>query len=327
MTPRASRPAPEDAAPDDAVPDVAAPGVAVSDELFAPVTPEVELCYQTFGDPGGDPLLLVMGLGGPMTWWDPGLCRMLAELGFYVVRYDNRDTGRSTKIAHRVRRRDLLRGFATGRARTAYSLSDLGDDAVALLDHLGLEKAHLAGVSMGGMIAQTVAIEHPHRVLSLTSIMSTTGKRTVGWQHPQLLPALIAPRRPGREAYVNASAAMWKLIGSPDHPVDLDDQRARAEETFDRGFSASGVMRQMLAIVTQPNRTPRLRGLTVPTTVIHGLADPMVHVSGGRATAAAIPGAELLLVPGMGHDLPPALHRTYADAIRKAANRAGRQAG
>lgn len=298
-------------------------GIPVSEELFAPVSPGVELCYQTFGDPSGDPLLLVMGLGGPMTWWDPDLCRLLADDGFHVVRYDNRDTGRSTKVAHRVRRSDLLRGFATGRARTAYTLTDLADDAVALLDHLGLEQAHLAGVSMGGMIAQTVAIEHPDRVLSLTSIMSTTGKRTVGWQSPQLLPMLIAPRRPGREAYVNASAAMWKVIGSPEHPVALEDQRARAEETFDRGFSASGVMRQMLAVVTQENRTSRLRSLSIPATVIHGLADPMVHVSGGRATAAAIPGAELLLVPGMGHDLPPALFETYADAIRATADRAG----
>lgn len=297
--------------------------VPVSEELFAPVSPGVELCYQTFGDPAADPLLLVMGLGGPMTWWDPQLCRMLAARGFFVVRYDNRDTGRSTKIPHRVRRSDLVRGFATGRTRTAYTLRDLGDDAVALLDHLGIEQAHLAGVSMGGMVAQTVAIEHQARVLSLTSIMSTTGKRTVGWQSPQLVPMLVAPRRPGREAYVQASAAMWKVIGSPDHPVDHDLRQARAEETYDRGFSASGVMRQMLAIVTQPNRTPQLRRLTVPATVIHGLADKMVHVSGGRATAAAIPGAELLLVPGMGHDLPPTLFETFADAIRSTADRVG----
>jgi pimeloyl-ACP methyl ester carboxylesterase len=134
-----------------------------SDELFAPIHRQVELCYQTFGDPDDEPLLLVMGLGGPMTWWDPELCRMLAERGFFVIRYDNRDTGRSTKIRHRVRRTDLVRGFATGRTRTAYTMSDLASDAVALLDHLGIDAAHLAGVSMGGMIAQTVAIEHPAR--------------------------------------------------------------------------------------------------------------------------------------------------------------------
>lgn len=297
-------------------------GVPTSEELFAPVSPGVELCYQTFGDPAGDPLLLVMGLGGPMTWWDPELCEMLADRGFYVVRYDNRDTGRSTKIPHRVHRGDLARGFATGHARTAYTLTDLAADAAALLDHLGIGAAHLVGVSLGGMIAQTVAIDHPARVLSLTSIMSTTGKRTVGWQHPQLLPMLVAPRRPGREAYVRASAAMWKVIGSPDHPVDHEAREARARETFDRGFSTHGVMRQMLAVVTQPNRTARLRGLSIPTTVIHGLADKMVHVSGGRATAAAIPGAELLLIPGMGHDLPPTLFETYADTIRATADRA-----
>lgn len=296
--------------------------VTVSEELFAPISPDVELCYQTFGDPEDDPLLLVMGLGGPMTWWDPELCAMLARRGFFVIRYDNRDTGRSTKVRHRVRRTDLVRGYATGSARTAYSMGDLARDAVALLDHLGIAAAHVVGVSMGGMIAQTMAVEHPTRVLSLTSIMSTTGKRTVGWQSPQLLPMLIAPRTPGREPYVKTSATMWGLIGSPDFPTDHDERERRAGETFDRGFSASGVMRQMLAIVTQPNRTSRLRSVPVPSAVIHGLSDKMVHVSGGRATAAALPGCELVLVPGMGHDLPAQLFETFTDVIRRTADRA-----
>ena len=149
-----------------------------------PVGNEVELCYQTFGDPDDEPLLLVMGLGGPMTWWDQAFCEQLAGAGFHVVRYDNRDTGRSSRVAAPVRRDQLVRAFATGRARTPYTMSDLAGDAVALLDHLGLESAHLVGVSMGGMIAQTIAVEHPTRVRSLTSISSTTGRRTVGWQHP-----------------------------------------------------------------------------------------------------------------------------------------------
>ena len=294
--------------------------VAVSSELFAPGAPGVELCYQTFGDPDDEPLLLVMGLGGPMTWWDPALCRMLAERGFYVIRYDNRDTGRSTKVAGRVSRTMLIRAFSGRHVRTPYGLADMAADAFALLDHLGLESAHVAGVSMGGMIAQTMAIEHPERVRSLTSIMSTTGKRTVGWQHPSLLPNLLG-HKAGREAYIEASVRTWKLIGSPGYPEPVERTRRDAGETYDRGVTASGTLRQMIAILTQPNRSPRLRALTVPALVVHGLADKMVHVSGGRATAAAIPRAELLLIDGMGHDLPPALFETFADGIRRTASR------
>jgi pimeloyl-ACP methyl ester carboxylesterase len=299
----------------------------VSDELLAPVGNEVELCYQTFGDPDGEPLLLVMGLGGPMTWWDTVLCRMLATEGFYVIRYDNRDTGRSTRVRARVKRGQLVRAFAGRRVRAPYTMADLAGDAVALLDHLGLASAHVVGISMGGMIAQTVAIEHPRRVRSLTSIMSTTGRRTVGWQDPRLLPSLIAPRKPGRDSYVATSAAFWQVIGSPGFPVDPEILTTRAGDTFDRGYSASGMMRQMMAILTQPDRTPRLRSLRVPALVIHGLADKMVHVSGGRSTAAAIPGAELVLVDGMGHDLPPELFDTFVEAIARTADRAADRAG
>ncbi len=295
---------------------------AVSDELLAPVGNEVELCYQTFGEADGEPLLLVMGLGGPMTWWDRELCRMLATEGFYVVRFDNRDSGRSTRIRARVSRAQLLRAFSGRRARAPYSMSDLAGDAVALLDHLGLESAHVAGISMGGMIVQTIAVEHPRRVRSLTSIMSTTGKRTVGWQDPRLLPSLIAPRKPGRESYVETSVAFWDVIGSPAYPTDRERLAERAGETFDRGYSASGMLRQMMAILTQPDRTHRLRSLRVPALVVHGTADKMVHVSGGRSTAAAIPGAELLLVDGMGHDLPPALFESFVEAIARTADRA-----
>jgi pimeloyl-ACP methyl ester carboxylesterase len=298
------------------------PEIAVSDELFAPVNQGIELCYQTFGDPDDDPLLLVMGLGGPMNWWDPELCRMLAARGFFVIRYDNRDTGRSTRLPGRVKRSTLVRAFTGSRVRAPYSMADLADDGFGLLDHLGIEAAHVVGVSMGGMIVQTMAITQPRRVRSLTSIMSTTGKRTVGWQHPSLLPVLIGSRGVGRAAYVKSSAATWKLIGSPGYPQSDEAVEKRAGETYDRGVSASGVMRQMLAVLTQPNRGARLHSLHVPALVIHGLADRMVHVSGGRATAAAIPGAELLLIDGMGHDLPTELFETFAAAIRRTADRA-----
>ena len=296
--------------------------VAESEELFAPVARGVELCYQTFGDPDDDPLLLVMGLGGPMNWWDPELCRALARAGFYVVRYDNRDIGRSTLLEGRVRRSTLVRAFAGARVRAPYDLRDLAEDAFGLLDHLGLASAHVVGVSMGGMIVQTMAITRPDRVRSMTSIMSTTGKRTVGWQHPSLLPRFLAGRKPGREAYVRGSVAFWTLIGSPGFPQDREEVAKRAGETYDRGVNPHGVMRQMLAVVTQTGRSERLRGVRVPTLVIHGMADKMVHVSGGRATAAAVPGAELLLIDGMGHDLPPELFRTFVAAIRRTADRA-----
>jgi pimeloyl-ACP methyl ester carboxylesterase len=299
----------------------ARPDDAVSEELFAPVGRGIELCYQSFGDPDAEPLLLVMGLGGPMTWWDPELCAAFARAGFYVIRYDNRDTGRSTVLEGRVSRSTLVRAFAGTRVRAPYSMADLADDAFGLLDHLGLASAHVVGVSMGGMIAQTMAIARPERVRSLSSVMSTTGKRTVGWQHPALLPSLVGARKPGREAYVRTSTEFWKLIGSTDYPQSLEELGKRAGETFDRGISTSGVMRQMLAVLTQPNRGPRLRGVRVPTLVVHGLADRMVHVSGGRATAAAIPGSELLLIAGMGHDLPPALFETLVAAVRRNADR------
>jgi pimeloyl-ACP methyl ester carboxylesterase len=300
--------------------------VPVSEELFAPVSPGVKLCYQTFGSPDGDPLVLVMGLGGPMNWWDPELCTMLAEAGFHVVRYDNRDTGRSSRAKGRVSRTQLVRSFVGRGGRPPYTLNDMAADAFGLMDHLGWDSAHIAGVSMGGMIVQTMAIDQPRRVRSMTSIMSTLGKRTVGWQHPAILPALIGPRAAGREAYVASSTRMWQLIGSPGFPTDDAKVRSRAEETYDRGVSASGVLRQMLAILNQPNRSRDLASLRIPAAVVHGSADKMVHVSGGRATARAIPGAELLVIDGMGHDIPAELYETLTDVIRRTADRATRDA-
>jgi len=294
--------------------------VVVSEELTDPVGRDVDICYQTFGTPDDEPLLLVMGLGGPMTWWDPELCELLAERGFYVIRFDNRDSGRSSRGVGRITRTILVRAAAGAPVRVPYSLTDLAADAWGLLDHLGLESAHVCGVSMGGMIAQTMAIARPDRVRSLTSIMSTTGKRTVGWQHPSLLPSLLA-RRSGREGYIELSVKSWKLIGSPGYPTTEERIRARAAETYDRGVTASGTLRQMAAILTQPNRSAKLRALTMPALVVHGLNDKLVHTSGGRATAAAIPGAELLLIDGMGHDLPPSLFESFADAIRRTASR------
>lgn len=297
--------------------------VARSIEQTAVLPNGISLCYDTFGDPNDPAVLLIMGLAGPLTWWSPDLCELLAERGFFVVRFDNRDVGKSTWTngpgGHRT---DVIRGFVRPKSPPPYTLNDMADDGVALLDHLGISKAHVTGVSMGGMIAQTLALDHQDRVLSLVSIMSTTGRRSVGWQDPRLLPRLLARGRADRASYIEQSARTWAAIGSPGYPTPPDETRERAGETFDRGVSTAGVIRQMQAILAQPDRSRALHDLTIPTLVIHGLADRLVHVSGGRATAHAIPGAELLLVPGMGHDLPTALWPTFADGIERTARRA-----
>jgi pimeloyl-ACP methyl ester carboxylesterase len=305
----------------------ASPGaVRVSDEQLARVAPGIDLCYQTFGDPADEALLLVMGLGGPMTWWDPDFCRLLAASGFHVIRFDNRDTGRSSRVRDlgTVTRGGMVRAFLGRGVEPPYTLDDMAEDGFGLLDHLGHESAHVVGISMGGMIAQTMAVNRPDRVLSLTSIMSTTGRRTVGWQDPRLLPMMLA-RRSDRETYVKTSAKLWKLIGSPLYRDTAEQVRERAAQTWDRGVSRAGVARQIGAILAQPDRTSRLRTLDLPALVIHGLDDKMVHVSGGRATSQAIRGSELLLIPGMGHDVPRQLHGTFVDAISRNAERARRQ--
>jgi len=293
-----------------------------TDEAVAHLSNGIDICYDTVGNPKDPALLLVMGLSGPLNWWSPGLCEVLASRGFYVIRYDNRDVGRSTALNDLGGKRlDLVRAFVNRRKAPPYSLDDMAGDAFGLLDHLGIQQAHVTGVSMGGMIAQTMAVIEPDRVLSLVSIMSTTGRRSVGWQHPRLIPMLLNGRRSDRDRVIATSVKTWAMIGSPAYPTPADETRERAAETFDRGISTTGVLRQIQAVLTQPDRTPQLRGLTMPTLVIHGLNDPMVHVSGGRATAQAVPGAELLLIPGMGHDMPRELWPTFADGIERTAQR------
>ncbi len=293
-----------------------------SEELTARLPGGLELCYQTYGDPSARPLLLVMGLGGPMTWWPDALCARLADEGFFVLRYDNRDSGRSTHLdEHRVTQAQVVAAFLGRGTAAPYSLSDLARDGFGLLDHLGLERAHVTGLSMGGMIAQTMAVEEPQRVLSLTSLMSSTGRRRVGWQDPSLLPHLLQRPARTRTAYVERSVEFWRRIASPDYADDDLVALERAEVTWERGVSYAGAARQTLAVLTQPDRTAALGRLRMPSAVVHGLADRMVHVSGGRATARAIPGADLHLVPGMGHDLPTRLFELLTDVVTTTAGR------
>jgi pimeloyl-ACP methyl ester carboxylesterase len=293
-----------------------------SGEQFASLTSGIDICYETFGSPDDPAILLVMGLGGPMGWWSEDFCERLAGHGYFVIRYDNRDTGRSTKLRqHKVGRLDLIRAFA-GLGSPPYGISDLADDAFGLLDHLGIERVHLVGVSMGGMIVQTMAIARPERAMSMTSIMSTTGNRRVGWQHPKIIPAMLSSAGSTRDSYVERSLRTSAILGSPAFPGDEELARARAYETYDRGWTAGGVTRHMLAVLAQSDRTKDLAKLDLPVTVIHGLNDPLVHRSGGKAVANAVPGAEHLEIAGLAHDLPVQLYDTYVDAIVRTAQRA-----
>ncbi len=285
----------------------------------------IEICYETFGDFEDPPVLLVMGLGGPMGWWDSNFCTQLSSRGYFVIRFDNRDTGRSTKLReHRVAKTAILAAFF-GRGSSPYALTDMADDAFGLLDQLGIDRAHVVGVSMGGMIVQTMAIGDPQRVLSLTSIMSSTGNRKVGRQDLRILPLMLKPAGNSLDSYVSASLHSAKAIGSPAFPETEASARARARETYERGWSASGVGRHMTAILTQPDRTRDLKTLDLPATVIHGLRDRLVNPSGGRATADALRGAELIEINGMGHDLPAELHTTFIDAIVRTTKRSTAQ--
>ena len=281
----------------------------------------IEIAYELDGDPADQPILLVMGLGAQLVHWDPDFVAALVRRGFWVIRFDNRDSGLSEKIEGGPEP-DMFRALQGDPSSASYTLSDMAADGIGLLDHLGVEQAHVVGVSMGGMIAQHMAIEHPGRVRSLTSIMSTTGNPDVGQATPQALAALLTPPVEGRDANIERSLGIWRVIGSPGFPLDEAYVRRRAAESFERCFYPVGVSRQLLAVVSSGDRTERLADVRVPTLVLHGEEDPLVPISGGRATAAAIPGAELRSFPGMGHDLPRELFQPIADAIAANAARA-----
>ena len=273
----------------------------------------IEIEYVTEGDPSDPALLLVMGLGAQLTTWPDGFVDGLRQRGFFVIRYDNRDCGLSTKFDGLPDIAALFTG--TDLSSAAYRIEDMADDGAALLAALGIAKAHVVGASMGGMITQALVINHPELFLSACSIMSTTGDRAVGAPTGEAMTALLRPVATSREEAIQASVEASIVIGSPGYPTDVGILRQRAAAAYDRSYCPEGTVRQLGAILGSPDRTEGLHGVDMPFLVVHGEADPLVTPSGGDATAAAVPGSKLLTFPGMGHDLPEALWGTITDAI------------
>ncbi|MGZ3402504.1 MAG: alpha/beta fold hydrolase [Phenylobacterium sp.] len=268
---------------------------------------DVEIEYESFGDDRPEAILLVNGLGSQMTRWPEAFCEKLVAKGYRAIRFDNRDTGLSTWPTE------------------AYTLADMARDAIAVLDATGVKKAHIAGVSMGGMIVQRIALDHPDRVLSMTSIMSTTGAPEAFKSTPEAAAGLNLPPPDPKadfEAFVQNRMANAVTIGSPAYPWTAAENRARVIAEYERAFNPKGVVRQRNAVGADGDRTAALKGLKLPVVVLHGADDPLLMKIGGEATAAAIPGAELRIIPGMGHDLPPGLYDVFVDAITAAASRA-----
>jgi pimeloyl-ACP methyl ester carboxylesterase len=275
----------------------------------------VELEYEVVGDPDARPLLLVQGLGAQLVSIEDGFCAELAARGFMVVRFDNRDVGLSSHL-DAAAAPDFAAVWEGDRSSVAYMLEDMADDAAGLLDAIGVGRAHVAGISLGGMIAQLVAIRHPDRVRSLASIMSTTGNRQVGQPSAEGAGVLFTPMPVERDRYLEQAVENAKLaLAGSVFPFDPDAIRRAAARGYDRAWYPAGVGRQLAAVLAATDRTGALRSLRVPTLVVHGDADRLVGVSGGEATAAAVPGARLLRIAGLGHELPPGVWATVADAI------------
>jgi pimeloyl-ACP methyl ester carboxylesterase len=285
----------------------------------------IDLCYEIFGEADAEPMLLIMGLGAQMIQWDDNFCRQLADRGFRVIRFDNRDIGKSSKLSggKRLTPFELLKlRFLKIPVAAPYKLSDMARDTIGLMDALKIRSAHLVGVSMGGMIAQEIAITFPERVRSLTSIMSTTGNPKVPPPTRQATAMLMAPPVTTKQEYLERFAQTWKILRVGSFPEDEALDRTRAERNFERGLDPAGVGRQLRAILASGSRKQRLGSVKAPTLVIHGTLDPLVRPEGGQDTAASIPGAKLLMIEGMGHALPIPMWPQIIDAIDQHAHAA-----
>jgi len=269
--------------------------------------------YETFGDPKGQPLLLIMGLGAQMTTWEDEFCAQLADRGFHVIRFDNRDVGLSTWMED-AGDPDMASAFS-GNPQAAYELDDLAADAAGLLESLDIPAAHIVGASMGGFIAQLVAINHPENVLSLTSIMSGPGGTDAVPPKPEGAAILVVSPPETREERVEQAMSFRRVLLGPADPFDEAHERARATRSVDRAYYPPGVGRQLLAILAAKSRMERLRQVRVPTLVVHGVDDVLVPVENGRLVAEAVPGARLIEIDGMGHDLPKRAWPQVMDAI------------
>ena len=290
--------------------------LSIVDEKAFKVGPgSIDIAYQRLGNRDAPPVLLIMGVAAQSIHWPDAFCHALVGHGLQVIRFDNRDAGLSTHMAD-APAPDLPAVLAGDLSSVSYTLSDMAADAAGLLDALGFESAHVVGASMGGQIAQTMAIEHPQRVRSLTSMLSTTGNRAVGQATPEAMRELFAgPPAMTRNEVIDKYIRAMRVVGSPGFPSDENEIAERAGRAYDRSYDLVAITRQAVATVASGDRTERLSKLQVPTLVIHGLADRMCVVCGGRATAEAIPGAELMLIEGMGHNLPAALRAKLAARI------------
>jgi pimeloyl-ACP methyl ester carboxylesterase len=289
----------------------------------------IDLCYEIFGDADAEPMLLIMGLGTQMIHWDDDFCRQLAARRFRVIRFDNRDIGKSSRLSggKRLTALELLKlRFLKIPVAAPYTLRDMAEDVIGLMDALHITSAHVVGASMGGMIAQEIAISFPQRVRSLTSIMSTTGNPKVPPPTREATAMLLAPPPSTKEEYFARYAQTWKILRVGSFPEDEALDRARAERTFERGLNPAGAGRQLRAILASGSRKERLRSVKAPTLVIHGTVDPLVRPEGGKDTAASISGAKLLMIEGMGHALPIRMWPQIVDAIDKHAHAASAKA-